>query len=249
MHKFRMLLVGACIALLAVPLCAEKTVFLTGEWDPYVSETLSAYGPSAEIVAAACKEAGIDYEFRFVPWKRCEAEAEAGQAYAAFPYVITEERKKTFDFSDSFQRSRGFIYWMSGGKEKAVAWNSLKDFAGYTFGGAAGYSYMEELTASGIKVETVKDSDALFKMMQAGRIDYLIEDELVAAGKIRKIFGADASKVTLLDKPFNDSPLGLLASRQYPGAAALTAKFNAGLAAIRKNGTYKAIMDKYGIKE
>jgi ABC-type amino acid transport substrate-binding protein len=50
-------------------------------------------------------------------------------------------------------------------------------------------------------------------------------------------------------KPFDEKTFHLMVSRSFPGSQEIVKKFNAGLAAIRKDGTYSAIMAKHGVPE
>jgi len=73
---------------------AESVVLATGEWPPYTSEKLPEYGFVTKIVTAACNAGGITPEYHFYPWARAEMLADSCEVFAAFPYVITEEKKK-----------------------------------------------------------------------------------------------------------------------------------------------------------
>lgn len=50
------------------------------------------YGLLAEIVTAVFKSVNIDTQYNFYPWKRVEGNIYHGIEFAAFPYMITEER-------------------------------------------------------------------------------------------------------------------------------------------------------------
>jgi len=235
-------------AFCAVEAFAQKAPFVSGEWAPYVSEKMPGQGPLSEIVFAATKAAGLEPSVAFFPWARAEAEVASGAAFATYPYAITDERKKSYDFSDQLASSKSMIFYVSG-KGKYFAWNSLSDFKSYKVGGIAGYNYIEDLSKNGIKPEMATGIDLILKMAYAGRIDYFIEDELVAREAIKAIYPGEQGKFLVFAKPYKDSPLYLMVSKKYPGSADLLKRFNGGLATIRKNGTYAAILSKYGIKE
>lgn len=71
----------------------EKVPFATGEWPPYVSESLPDLGAVVVLLSAICDAAGIVPEYRFYPWARGELEVDRGLAFGTFPYVATKKRK------------------------------------------------------------------------------------------------------------------------------------------------------------
>jgi len=78
----------------------EKLPLATGEWKPFTSAEMEGYGFFTKIITTAFKEAGIDIQYDFYPWKRCEAYIQTGKSFAAFPYSITVKRKTFAYFSD-----------------------------------------------------------------------------------------------------------------------------------------------------
>ena len=80
---------------------SRPTLYMvTGEWEPYVSETLPNHGGVAELVVAIVNEMGMDLKYEFVPWVRAESLVKRGDVFGAFPYASNEQRRKDFDFSD-----------------------------------------------------------------------------------------------------------------------------------------------------
>ncbi len=229
---------------------AQKIPIATGEWAPYTGEKLAGQGLATEIVAAAAKAAGLSMDFVFYgdAWLRCENETKNGVVFATFPYSRTEERLKTFAFSDAIVSGRSRIFFVEG-KAKDIAWMTMKDFSAYTFIGMQSYDYVGMFKENGIKMEAATTPELAFKMLQAGRGEYIIEDELVANAVIKTIFGMAAAKVKMNKKSWKEDPYYLMVSKAYPNSAEILVKFNAGLAAIKKSGTYKAILAKYGLTE
>jgi hypothetical protein len=86
---------GVCVAK------EVQVIFATGEWPPFSSEDLPEYGTATALVSAICKAGGIQPKYEFYPWKRAELKVVSGEIFAAFPYAISEERKKIYDFSDT----------------------------------------------------------------------------------------------------------------------------------------------------
>lgn len=243
----------ACVLLglvLASGAFAQNIKLAAGEWAPYTGEQLAGYGFTAEIVTAAAKAAGMTVEYAFYgdAWLRCENETKTGAVFATFPYTPTDERAKTFDFSEPIYKGKSQIFYVEG-KGKDIAWTTLKDFAGNNFIGIAGYDYVPALKEYNIKMEPTSTTELAMKMLQAGRGVYLIEDEIVGLAAIKTVFGAEAGKVKMVTKPWKEARYCLMVSRTYPNSKEILEKFNAGLGTIKKNGTYKAILAKYGLSD
>lgn len=236
------LVTGFCISAFA-----QKVVLVTGEFPPYSGEKLPGKGFISELVMAAAKAANIEVDLSFVPWARCEAMIKDGTAFASFPYAITDERKKTVDFSSGIYDAPEKIFYYEG-NGKNIDWTSLKDFQNSKFGGVRSYFYMDALNKNGIKVDVTNSTESAIAMLQAGRFEYLIENELVARSYINAKYANDAAKFKTLAKTYYQNTSHLMVSRSYPGSKELLQKFNAGLATIRQDGTYNKILTKYGLQ-
>ncbi len=229
-----------------IGLNAQTVKFVTGEWAPFTSKDISGQGFVTEIVLAAAQEAGIRVELFFAPWARCELMVKSGEAFASFPYVKTEKRQKSFNFSDTITISYAKVFYYAG-FAKEISWSTLADFLPYRMGAVRGSSDVETLVNAGIKPIIATDSNAAFGMLKLGRMDYYPENELVARMSIKNLFPGDVDKFLTLTRPYSSNSLMLLVSRTYPKSQELLLKFNSGLATIRKTGVFQAIQKKYGL--
>ena len=57
--------------------------------------------------------------------------------------------------------------------------------------------------------------------------------------------GNNRADFRFLAKPLSSRKLYIAAPKENPGSKNLIAKFNQGLAAIKKDGTYQKILDEY----
>lgn len=242
----RILIFASLALILATRAMTQVIPLATGEWAPYTGEKLAGQGLVTEIVTAAFKAGGLQTGYSFFPWNRCELAVQDGSAFAAFPYAMTEERKKLYDFSSPVMNSRSVVFYYEG-QGKDMDWASLKDFQKVKLGAGAGYWYIEDLKKNGLAYDTVADTDTAFKMLQAGRFQYFIENEVVGKETIKRLFPKDTTKFKTLSKPYDENQFFLIVSRKYPGAAELLKKFNTGLAVVKADGTYKAVLAKYDL--
>lgn len=229
---------------------AEKITFVTGEWEPYSSEKMQNYGIYGELISAICKESGIEYEIKFYPWARAEKMVETGDAFAAFPYALTEERKSRFDFSDIMTYGNNvYLYHAKNTKisEEVKKFTKITDFKKYVFGCANGTFYEEYFEKIGMKLEKTNGLDLSIKKLQAKRIDFIVDEKMSLVYLIQKLFLEDAANFKFLDISYGEKmPNGLIVARKYPNSKDLLVKFNSGLKKIKQNGIYYKIEKKYG---
>jgi len=243
--------VPATAAPTEVPTTGDEIILTTGDYPPYVFEGADDPGPMAAIVAAAFKEEGITTKIVFYPWKRAEDEARQGNAFAAFPYTVTEERKKEFEFSDPMYLVTAKFFYNKEYHSDGMPFEQVEDLCDYKLGGLAGSWYEESFFKdAGVQVEYVSEIEQNIEKLARGRIDLMVGEQNVLWYLIRTKYSDEASKFATLEKPL-ERPGGvandfrLMVSPNYPNYAELLDKYNAGLAAIRANGTYKQILEKY----
>jgi polar amino acid transport system substrate-binding protein len=229
---------------------ADQTVILaTGDWAPYTSETMENYGAFTEIVSAVFKEMGVPVKYVFYPWKRAEDEVKAGNVFAAFPYIETEDRLKEYDFSDPVFVSTGKFFYMPKKQKSEIAYDNLEDLQSYHVGGVLGYWYETPFKEAGLQTEYVSSDEMNIQKLYLGRVDLAASEELVGWALIKKLYPQEMDQFATVAKPLNEDPLRLLVSRKYPAAAELVKKFNAALKIINDNGIMQQILTKYGLKK
>lgn len=228
---------------------AAEVLLATGEWEPYTSETMEGRGAFTEIVSAAFKEMGRQPKYIFYPWKRAESETKKGEVFATFPYIVTEERKADFDFSDPVMISTGKFFYLPERHKAEIVYDKLEDLQAYNIGGTLGYWYETPFKQARLRVDYASSDEQNLQKLYAGRVDLAASEELVGWALIRKLYPQEVDRFATVKKPLNEDPLRLMISRQYPGAAELTQRFNAALKAIYDKGIAQKILEKYGIKE
>jgi polar amino acid transport system substrate-binding protein len=225
---------------------AEPVLMVSGEWAPFTGEKLERQGFITDVVQAAAQAAHLPIRIVFLPWSRAETMVADGEAFATYPYFMTAKRREIFNFSDVVYVARSCIFYLDG-VGRPLPWTELTDFKGATFGAVRGYWYIDALERAGIRYELTNSTDAAFTMLKSGRFEYLIEAEFPGRASIAAQFPNEQSRFKTLRRSYSEDPLSLMISRKYPGADDLLKRFNAGLAAIRKNGSYATIMEKHGI--
>ena len=228
-----------------------EVILTTGDWPPYVIEAGNDKGPMVDIVVAAFKEVGITPKIVFYPWKRAEDEVRQGKAFAAFPYSVSDERKKEFDFSDPMYDVKAKFFYHKKYHPDGMSFEKLEDLRDYKIGGLLGTWYEPYFKDAGLQTEYVNAMDQNVQKLALGRIDLTVEEENTTWLLIRNLYPNETDQFATLEKPLEQpgviNELSLLVSRGYPNSAELLKQFNTGLAAIRANGTFKQILEKYQI--
>lgn len=225
---------------------AAEILLVTGEFPPFTGESLEGGGISTEIVTAVFAEMGVAARVEFYPWERAENMVQNGEAWAAFPYVPTEERQARFFISEPLSYART-MWFYHGDPPADVSGDDLAALAPYRIGVSLGYWYISMLEGANLTLDEGSDDIANLRKLQAGRVDLFPVHEYIARWLIQNEFPDDAAAFQMLDVPLDVSPDGLIVSRDYPNTESLLAQFNTALATIQANGTYQAIFDSYGI--
>ena len=248
MIKKTLLLIMVFVGISFSPAIAKNFAILTGDWAPYVSETMDEGGPTAQIVTAALAAVGHTASFEYVPWKRTEALTQKGKSVATFPWSATEDFKKTCYLSTPLAFQNMVFFYL---KDKHTGWDytDLEDLKQYKIGGSQGYSYVQIFEEAGIKASYAPTVENSFKKLIYGRIDFLPESQLVGWQTVKDNFPADEAKIASSKTPLFSKPLYLMVSKTHPDGKELHTAFEKGFSIIKENGTYKQIVTKFGLPE
>jgi polar amino acid transport system substrate-binding protein len=226
----------------------EKLPLATGEWPPYTSQNLVGYGFITEIVSAVVHEMGMKPEYRFYPWKRAEVLTGSGKFFGAFPYAVTEERQKEFDFSEIILENRSVFFYYKPHMEQPPKWKTLEDLRPYRIGGVYGYSYVPAFTKAGLNVKYVTKDEHNVKKLRSGRLDLFAMDTAVGLTLSKQLYPQELEMFGILDPPLSTGNSHLMISRTYPDSGLLRDRFNQALQRVRDKGAYQSILEKYGIR-
>lgn len=156
--------------------------------------------------------------------------------------TITPERQQVYDFGTPYYKT-GIIAAASP-KSGITSLNQLrgKTVALKTGTGSAQYALSIQ-KKYGFKVTYFNDSDTMYNAVALGNAAVAFEDDPVMKYAIK-----NGIKLKIITKPANAGQYGFAVKKGQNQE--LLAKFNAGYAAIKKDGTYDKIVAKYlGAKE
>lgn len=212
------------------------------DFKPLSDPGLPHGGMATEIVMAAFAAAGDSVTVEFEPWPRGYADARKLRYDGTFPYAETPERMRDFLFSDLIYAQVAHPYVLAG-----ADW-SVSDpgkLAGKTMCNPQGYMLQEAIRplvdSGAVKLESPAGMPQCFKMLRAGRVDFVDSTEIQAKAASLQVLGA-VDAVKALPAVIGAGGSYLIVSRQHAEGDRIIADFNKGLAMLKKSGAYDRIV-------
>ncbi len=215
----------------------------TGEWVPFMSQNLIHYGLISQIVTEAFAQEGVNAKYTFYPWSRAMVHVEKGLEDASSAWYWSEERAKTFLFSDPVFVEQQVLFHR---KDNPVKWSDMEDLRGKRIGATIGYFYGEAFqqaeNAQLFHVERVSTDEQNFKKLVFGRVDVVVASRFVGQALIKSLFPPEeTATITYHPRPVNEGPLHLIVKINAKGQEWMDV-FNRGLANLKASGQYDQIL-------
>lgn len=187
-------------------------------------------GTGIEALQAAAKISGIEISFVPVSFNEIERTIKSGEADAIFPLAINPDRKKIYNFSESFLSTGGALFV----KEPLKAPVSLSDLKGKTIvtpatGPLVNYIRNNEQT---VRVVTTKNYDEAFKLIISGEADAAALNKQVGTILVKKNY---AQKISIPTKYFWELSLALAIPKKLKYDLEVLERLNKGLDKLQKN--------------
>jgi len=197
-----------------------------------------AEGLAVEIVRAAAGHAGIEVEFVAVPFEQVQRTLEDGRAEAVFPLTITPERLPLFDFSDPFLVTGGALFVRSpNGTPQGLG--SLADKIVVTPRTGPLAAYIEK-NAPEVKLRITKDYEESLSRLVKGEADAAALGFHVGISIASRLY---PGQVTLPQNMFTELPFAVAVAKGQ--RTQFLIQLNAGIAAIRADGTWQRINNQW----
>lgn len=236
---------------LLIPLVISFNIYaakvVTGEqdpWPPFISADAQS-GISVEIATAAFKTQGYELKMQPAPWARALNNVKNGKTDILLATWFTLERTSFLLYSDEYYKNElKFIKRVGDPFE----YTDLKSLDGKKVGIVRGYGYGDAfLGAQNFTKSETKDLLGNLRKLANKRIDLTLEDEAVASSVMMTQNGIDRSKYEFTKGSLSVNPLHVTSGLKNAKAKEFVTAFNAGLKAIKDNGTYAEILKKYGL--
>jgi polar amino acid transport system substrate-binding protein len=221
---------------------AEKLRIVTEPWAPYVyTENGQPRGLDYETTAIIFQRLGIDVEWDFLPWKRCLAMLEQGQADGALDIFQNAERDDSLLYPSEPLSNVEFVLFYANAHPHPF--QTLEDLRGLTVGVSPGYLYSPDFMASPLFTrETAPSHEANFGKLLRGRIDLVITDRRVGQYLLDQL--KVRGQISQLPTVISHEPQ-YLALRKNVGMDLLVQRFSAELKRFKREPAYAALSARY----
>lgn len=236
----------AALAASAAP-AQERTLKLgtEGAYPPFNNLTADGRleGFDIDIGNALCAEMKVRCEWVTQDWDGIIPALQSGKFDAIVASMfITDERKQQVDFTDKYYNTPPAV---AVPKDSPIAGVTPRDLAGKTVGVQSSTTYanyaQEALTES--EIRSYPSAQEMQADLANGRLDAMNDDVVVIEKFLQTPEGACCKVVGTMepDPKIHGPGAGIAVRKGDP----LAAELNAAIKAIRANGTYKEINDKY----
>lgn len=244
-HKLKALITAICSVFFVFGLRASaETISIVSDtaYAPFeFKDTDQVYkGIDVDIIKAVAEREGWDYEQTYPGFDAAVNAVQAGQADALMAgTTVTDARKKVFTFSDPYYDTSIVVYTKSGN----TAISKYSQLKGKTVGvknGTAAQTWLDEHAAKyGYTVKTFDTGDLMNNSLDSGSIDAAMDDTPVVQYAI--------SQGKSYDINIEAESIGSFAFAVKKGSKYeyLIDDFNQALSAMKKDGTYDQIMQKW----
>ncbi|MCL9783019.1 transporter substrate-binding domain-containing protein [Vibrio sp. S4M6] len=233
---------------LSFSISANATVLTAAQdpWPPFVVEKSDlGNGISIDLLTAAMKTQGYEVKFKILPWSRALDEVSKGRVDLLPATWFTQERTDFLVYSDPYLENELKFIKRAGDPFEYTGMSSLD---GKIVGIVRGYGYGDSfLKATNFRKPEAGDLVSNLKKLLAKRIDLTLEDRLVALSVMEKA-GLNQDDFAFTKEALSKNPLHVTSGKANPNSQKYIDAYNKGLAEIKSNGTFDAILSKYGIK-
>lgn len=206
-------------------------------------------GINVEINRVILERLGCRARFVEMPWARALIELEEGRLDILPGALRNPERERFAHFSRPTNRSPNILFVSKGAKQKYTL-RKLADILGTDFrlGAQIKVSYGPDYDALlperefGQRLTFLTDRIGAWRMIASDRIDGLIADEITAMIEIRDLGLSET--IVASDVIVSDEPARTAFSRRSVDAT-FVERYNQAFEAALKDGTYRAIAQRY----
>ncbi|WP_158269379.1 ABC transporter substrate-binding protein [Saccharospirillum sp. MSK14-1] len=229
---------------LAVSVRADVMLVTGNDYPPFTDQDLPDGGLSTRLVQAAFAATGAMVEIHFQPWLRGYRATLNGDFAATFPYVHTDQRESEMVFSDPFMNVDTVIISRA---TQPLDYASVASLQGMALCRAQGWglpaAIRDGIDAGIIEVVDAPQYTSCFRMLLAGRVDFLLSNNLQWEVQAQ-VNHLNPDDFHLATTPVQRSHHYLIAAKT-PAGKAIIEQFNTGLARLKNNGDFGRIVRGY----
>lgn len=238
----RLLVVLLAWGLACVPAKAEPSWRLaTVELPPAICSTLPDQGYLAVLLRRVLQEIGVQPQFVFLPPQRGYQGVLAGRFEGAYPYKRTPEREKSLWFSEPVFIATTRVFQRADDAWQPDQVAGLQGQRGCALQGSPSPPALQPLIDSDdFKLERVANLDACFRMLQAGRVRFVVAGLNSGWAAAHTLSGRGAA-VRVAPIVLAEETVHLALPKVLPASAERLHQFNAALHKLKAQGVLKQL--------
>lgn len=218
----------------------KKVKLATVEWPPFTVKNSADQGLSTKIVKEIFKTQGVEVEVYFMPWSRVMKSVKEGEYDAAYPAYYAEERKKFYDFSESFYASPVHLTTTVDSNIKSTILEELKN---YKIGIVNGYVNSPEFDKADFLNKKKANSDKKNMVKLFGkRLDMIVIDKNCGEYLLKEESRFKNKKLRYLEPALDKKDLYLLVSKKISYNQAILNCFSKGIKALKEKGAFEKLL-------
>ena len=223
----------------------EKIDLTIGNWKPFIVEDLPGHGPIPQLVKAAFRAGGAEVAFHFLPWKRAMKSAKRGLYHGSFEWGKLPDRVPHFHFCEPYRYEQSVLFF---NREHPLNASKVEDLWGKTLASGLGSGLPENIkphVESG-KIKLVSTTSVLeaMSMLARNHVDFVYKSLSVGQAAMAKMTSEEnRQKISYQRELGKLWDYRVIISKNRDPEGQLCKAFDKGLSAIKKNGTYKKIVD------
>lgn len=221
-------------------------VGLNAEFAPFefLDNNQKPQGFDVDLIQALAKQGGFEVEFKHTPWDSLFPALNNGDIdVVASAVTITEDRKKTMDFTEPYYQITQVVLVPQGKNVANVEDLKKLNKVGVVTGNTGDFAAQKIFGATSSNVARFENVTLLLKEVESGGVDAAISDSAVVGNYVKNNSDKGFSIIEVPD--FEVENYGIAVRK---GDAATLGQLNAALKAVRDNGEYAKIEEKYFAK-
>ena len=212
-------------------------------WPPYVDKALPENGLAMKIVKESLARSGYVMNLRLEKWENALQGAKIGAYEVIGAIWKNHARQKDLIFSHPYLKNNIVLLTRT---DSTMEFKSLNDLRGLLIGILKDYAYDEKFMADAsiLKFQANRLTQNLIALENA-QLDAVVADKRLALYELKTFMGINRSKFRFLPNHLATRQLYIAVPKGSAQGQTIINKFNKGLAAIKKDGTYEKILESY----
>lgn len=245
------IIILSCLILSAATNCSyantvKKISLAAMEWPPFYGEELPENGFIAAITREALHRSGYELEIKFMPWKRALNGTQMGLYDGILGLYYAEDRVATLAFTKSFYQSEQVFV-----KKAQSNINLTQPERGSERRVAVqlGTLQAHDAQQQGFEIYATYSNSTSLKLLLKERVQFalLAREHLLYMQHAQSDQSFAKQSLTIVSPPFRTYKIYNAFSRKHSQSDQLVDAFNRGFLTMKQDGSYDAILARFGI--